>query len=57
MQMEINHLLGQFNVQGQDMLHVAKQTIKKMHWLQHLEGEEENNVETIEEDVEIEGAS
>jgi hypothetical protein len=39
------------------MFHVAKQIIKKRNWLQHLEGEEENNVETIEEDVEIEGAS
>lgn len=46
------------------MFHVVGQAIDEKGWQQLLEGitqiedrEEENNVETIEEDVEIEGAS
>jgi hypothetical protein len=34
--METNHLLGQFR--HKDMFHVVEQTIKKMCWLQNLEG-------------------
>jgi hypothetical protein len=36
MQMETNHLLGQFR--HKDMFHVVEQAIKEMCWLQHLEG-------------------
>jgi len=36
MQMETNHLLGQF--QHKDMFHVVEQAIKQMGRLQHLEG-------------------
>ncbi len=53
--METNHFLGQF--QHKYMFHVVEQIMKKMHQLQHLkgiiqieEGEEENNVNIIEEE-------
>ncbi len=36
MQNEVNNLLEQF--EHKDMFQVIEQAIKKMHWLQHLEG-------------------
>lgn len=36
MQKEINNFLKQF--EHKDMFQMIEQAIKKMHWLQHLEG-------------------